>query len=220
MVRRSGARVRRLAPILAGLSALALAAALLAPAPASAQEPEPAAAAGGFRPRLVRPGTVTLHGGALYGSLFGGGSFAEVFDHGLGLGFALRYRNSAETSYGLGFEAHRFDSKIVADSAGTPVKLQLVVTTLDYYRHYNTRTRLPRYLVIGAGLMQSRQENLNGEKEFNGDGGVIKLGGGLEYWVNRSLSMDFGVRYYGVLSRDRLNHDVEAGVGFNFYTSP
>lgn len=207
-------RSRRLVPAFAGLLALVLA------APAFAQEPAPTPADPGFRPRLVRPGTVALSGGALYGSLFGSGNLAEVFDSGLGLGFALRYRNSQESSFGLGFEAHRFESKSTADSAGTPTNLQLVVTTIDYYRHANTRARLPRYLVIGAGLMQSRQENLNGEKEFPGDGGVVKLGGGVEYWANRTLTIDFGVRYYGVLSQKKLNHDVQAALALNFYTSP
>jgi len=97
---------------------------------------------------------------------------------------------------------------------------QMVMTTLDYYRHFNIRTRTPRYLVLGAGLMQSRQENLNEEKEFPGDGGVFKVGGGIEYWINRSLTVDFGLRYYGVLSQSSLNHDVQVGLGIDFYTSP
>ncbi len=190
----------------------------LAP-PALAQAPDPAPAPG-FRPRIVRAGTVALHGAALYGSLLGSGRFADSFNQGLGLAFALRYRNSQESSFGLGFEAHRFDAKAAPDSAFSPAKLQLVMTTLDYYRHFNVRSRTPRYVVLGAGLMQSRQEDFNGEKEFPGDGGVFKLGGGLEYWVNRSLTVDVGLRYYGVLSQSSLNHDVQVGLGLNFYTSP
>ena len=201
--------------LLAGLFALAAAS---LPAPVLAQD-APAAPAPGFRPRVVRPGTVALHGAALYGSLFGSG-FADTFDQGLGLAFALRYRNSQESSFGLGFEAHRFDAKAEPDSAFAPVKLQMVMTTLDYYRHFNVRSRTPRYLVIGAGFMQSRQEDANDEREFPGDGGVFKLGGGLEYWLNRSLTLDFGVRYYGVLFESRLNHDAQVGLGLNFYTSP
>jgi opacity protein-like surface antigen len=191
-----------------------------APPPARAQAPDAPPPPAGFRPRIVRQGTVSLHGAALYGTLLGSGRFAETFSSGLGLGFALRYRSSQESSLGLGFEAHRFDAKVEADSAAAPKNLQLVVTTLDYTRHFNVRTRSPRYLVIGAGLMQSRQENNNEEKEFPGDGGVFKLGGGFEYWINRTLTVDFGVRYYGVLSQSQLNHDVQAGLGFAFYTSP
>ena len=79
---------------------------LLLPAPeiARAQAPAPdAVPTTGWRPRIVRSGTVTLHGGALYGTLLGGGPYSETFDQGIGLGFALRYRNSQESSLGLGF---------------------------------------------------------------------------------------------------------------------
>ena len=100
------------------------------------------------------------------------------------------------------------------------MKLKLVVTTFDYYRHFSVRTRSPRYLVIGAGLMQSRQENLNEQTEFPGDGGVFKLGGGFEYWANRTLTIDAGLRYYGVLSESELNHDIQAALGIRTSTSP
>ncbi len=212
---------------LAAFAPVALAAVLAAslslahPAPAAAQDPPPPPAAeSGWRPRPVRSGTVALHGAAMYGTLLGGGRFADEFSNGLGLGFALRYRNSTESSIGIGFESHQFDGTSAADSAATPVKLQLVMTTIDYYRHFSVRTRTPRYLVIGAGLMQSRQTNLNDETEYPGDGGVVKLGGGFEYWANRTLTLDVGLRYYGVLSESSLNHDVQAAVGINFYTSP
>jgi opacity protein-like surface antigen len=202
--------------VLAGLLALA---ALPVPALAQTAEPVPQP---GFRPRIVRAGTVALYGAGLYGKLLGGGRFADAFDSGLGIAFALRYRNSQESAFGLAFEAHRFDAKFAPhpDSGFAPVKLQMVMTTLDYYRHFNVRSRTPRYVVIGAGLMQSRQEDQNTEKEFPGDGGVFKVGGGLEYWVNRSLTVDLGLRYYGVLSESSLNHDVQVGLGLNFYTSP
>jgi len=225
-VTQGSAHRRRLIPSLsvALLAALALPLAAALPAPAAAQDTAtPAgtpAAPTGFRPRPVRSGTVALHGGALYGTLVGSGNFADTFNHGLGLDFGLRYRNSAESSLGISFESHQFDAKVEADSAAAPKKLQMVMTTLDYYRHYSVRSRTPRYLVIGAGLMQSRQTDMNDEKEFPGDGGVFKLGGGFEYWANRTLTLDVGLRYYGVLSQSSLNHDIQAALGINFYTSP
>lgn len=220
MVRPCNWCVRRLVPVFLGLI---LAFPLVTPARAQGASPglsDEAALQPAFRPRIVRTGTVALTGGGLYGSLLGSGDFAEGFDRGLGLQFSLRYRNSQEASIGLGFEAHSFNAKSDADSATTPKTLQLVITTVDYYRHFNVRSRTPRYLVIGAGISQSKQTNLNEEKVFPGDGGVVKLGGGLEYWANRSLTIDFGVRYYGVLAQSSLNHDVQVGLGFNFYTSP
>lgn len=212
-------RSRRPVRLALALAGVAVACVLVAPAGAQEASPD-AASQPAFRPRIVRPGTVDLHGGALYGTLLGSGNFAERFDRGFGLAFGLRYRNSQEASIGLGFEAHRFAGKTDADSAATPKTLQFVVTTLDYYRHFNVRTRSPRYLVIGAGLMQSTQTNRNEEKVFPGDGGVVKLGGGFEYWVNRTLTVDLGVRYHGVLAQRSWNHDVQAALGLNFYTSP
>ncbi len=219
------ARRHRLVPLFPALllAALVVAPALGRPAPAAAQDtatPAPTVEPTGFRPRPVRAGTVALHGSAMYGTLLGSGRFAEDFDHGLGMGFGLRYRNSSESSLGIAFESHQFDAKAPGDSATAPKKLQMVMTTLDYYRHYSVRTRTPKYLVLGAGLMQSRQTDQNDEKEFPGDGGVFKLGGGFEYWANRTLTFDFGLRYYGVLSESSLNHDVQAALGINFYTSP
>jgi opacity protein-like surface antigen len=96
----------------------------------------------------------------------------------------------------------------------------MVMTTLDYYRHFNVRSRTPRYVVIGAGFMQSRQEDANDEREFPGDGGVFKVGGGVEYWMSRTVTAELGIRYYGVFSRSRLNHDVQANLGIAFYTTP
>ena len=221
------ARRRRLVSLfpVALFAALVVAPLLGAVAPAAAQDtatpaPAPGTIETGFRPRPVRAGTVALHGSALYGVLVGSGRFADEFNHGLGVGFGLRYRNSNQSSLGIAFESHQFDAKAPGDSAAAPKKLQMIMTTLDYYRHYSVRSRTPRYLVIGAGLMQSRRTDQDDVREYPGDGGVFKVGGGFEYWANRTLTFDVGLRYYGVLSESSLNHDIQAAVGINFYTSP
>lgn len=194
-------------------------------APAFAQE---ATAPSGWRPRPVREGTVSLGGSLLYGSLFGGSAaagetvhrFAEDFNHGVGVGFNLRYRTAGDAALAIAFEAHNFGVKTPSDSAAGLDHLQIITTTLDYVKYGATRTRMPKYWTIGAGLAQTRITDNDGEKEFPGDGGVFKVGAGLEYWSSRTLSVELGVRYYGVLLRSKLNHDVQAGIGFNFYTSP
>jgi hypothetical protein len=194
--------------------------------PAFAQEPAPApaptpAAETGFRPRIVREGTVSLHGGAMYGKLLGGGRFADVFNAGLGAGFSVRYRTDRNASFGLAFESHHFDAKDGSpDSVTAPVSLQIITTTLDYFHFSNVRGRTPRYWVIGAGLAQSRQNDADDEREFPGDGGVFKVGGGFEYWLNRTMTAELGVRYYGVFSQGELNHDIQGLLGIAFYTSP
>jgi hypothetical protein len=185
-------------------------------APAFAQD---STLATSFRPRPVRAGTVSLGGQFVYGSLVGG-EFSQDFDNGPGVGFNLRYRTAADAAVALSFEAQTFGAKVATDSAAGFDKLQYIVTTLDYMKFSSTRSRMPKYFTIGVGIAQSQITDNDQEKQFPGDGGVFKLGAGMEYWAWRTLSLEIGVRYYGVLLRSQLNHDVQVGLGFNFYTTP
>ena len=191
--------------------------------PAAAQQPapttEPAPAPTGWRARPVRPGSVSLGGGVQYGTLLGG-DFSDDFNSGVGAGFNLRYRTAADAAVALSFESHNFGVKVATDSAAGHDKLQIITTTLDYVKFGATRSRMPRYVTIGVGIAQTRITDNDEEKEYPGDGGVFKVGAGMEYWAWRTLSLELGVRYYGVLLRSKVNHDVQVGLGFNFYTSP
>ena len=177
------------------------------------------AAADAWRPRLVRTGTVSLGCQMLYGALLGG-PFSDDFNNGLGVGFNLRYRTAPDQAFGLSFEAHNFGVKVPSEVPEGHDHLQIIVTTVDFTKFGSIRSRIPKYFQIGAGVAQTRITDNDLEKQYPGDGGVIKLGAGLEYWANRTLSLDLGVRYYGVLLQSKLNHDLQVGLGFNFYTSP
>jgi opacity protein-like surface antigen len=172
-----------------------------------------------WRPRLVRTGTVSIGFGANYGALLGG-PFSDDFNNGLGAGFNLRYRTASDAAFGLSFEAHNFGTKAPSDSAAGHDHLQVIVTTIDYTKFASIRSRMPKYFQLGAGIAQTRVTDNDGEKEYPGDGGVFKVGAGLEYWANRTLSLDLSVRYNGVLLHSNLNHDLQVGLGLNFYTSP
>jgi hypothetical protein len=198
---------------------LVLTLAVAVPALAFAQETTTPAPVTGFRPRPVRPGTVSIGGSVQYGALVGG-TFSDDFDNGVGAGFNLRYRTAADAAIALAFEAHNFGVKVPSDSAAGHDHAQFIVTTLDYMKFGATRSRMPRYFAIGVGIAQSSITDNDEEKEFPGDGGVVKLGLGMEYWAWRTLSLDLGVRYDGVLLHSQLNHDVQVGIGLNFYTSP
>jgi hypothetical protein len=189
--------------------------------PAAAQDtpPPPAPPASGWRPRPVRAGSVSLGGAVQYGVLVGG-EFSNDFDNGLGAGFNLRYRTAADAAVALSFESHTFGAKVATDSAAGFSQLQIIMTTLDYMKFGSIRTRMPKYLTIGVGIAQTRITDNDDEKQFPGDGGVFKLGAGMEYWAWRTLSLELGVKYYGVLLRSKLNHVVQVAVAFNFYTSP
>jgi len=208
----------------AGSLALFVFALIALAAPAFAQGSgagtDSAHAAEKWRPRPVRNGTVSLGGAALYGTLFGGGLFSDEFKSGLGVGFNLRYRTAPDQALGLGFESQVFAVKTEADSAAAHDRLQFIVTTFDYYKFFSVRKRMPAYLVLGAGIAQTRITDVDGEKEFPGDGGAFKVGAGLEYWIFRSMTLDAGVRYHGLLLQSQLNHQMQASLGLNFYASP
>jgi opacity protein-like surface antigen len=207
-----------LALVAASLVALA---AMSAPAlgQGSGAVTDSAHAAEKWRPRPVRNGTVSLGGAALYGTLFGG-QFSDEFKSGLGVGFNIRYRTAPDQALGLGFDSQIFAVKTVSDSAAAPDRLQFIVTTFDYYKFFSVRKRMPAYLVLGAGIAQTRITDVDGEKEFPGDGGAFKVGAGLEYWIFRSMTLDAGVRYHGLLLQSQLNHQLQATLGLNFYASP
>lgn len=187
---------------------------------AMAQEPAPT---GGFRPRVVREGTLSLGLQGQYGSALGHTGFGADFDHGAGLGVRVRYRFGEDQAFGVSFETQRFDAKNPSTGPLDPTWMQAITTTAEYYQYFRTRKRAPQYLLLGAGLVQLRRHLEGGEADFPGDGGVITLGGGTEYWWRRTLSLDLSVRYYGMIKGDNgktsLTHGVQAGLGFHYYTS-
>ena len=120
------------------LISLVLASALAQPASAQETAPGTTTTTSGFRPRPVRPGSVSLGGGVQYGALVGG-DFSDDFDNGVGVGFNLRYRTAADAAIALSFESHNFGVKVASDSAAGHDKLQIITTTLDYLKYGATR---------------------------------------------------------------------------------
>lgn len=196
-------------------------------APASAQEPPPlpgAAPAGtGWRPRIVREGTVSLGGQAQYGTFFANTGFGRDYDAGPGMTIRLRYRTSRETALGLSFEGQRMNATEDPVASDDPDWIRGIVTTFDYYQYFRVKKRAPRYLVAGAGLVQTRRQLQNGETEFPGDAGVVTLGAGTEIWWKRGITFDLSARYYLFASGGdgavELSHNVQAALGFQLYTS-
>jgi hypothetical protein len=176
-----------------------------------------------FRPRIVREGTVSfgLQGG--YGSFLGGSGFADDFSSGPNLAVRLRYRTGRESAIGLSFEGQRYDAKDAPLEPEDPEWVQVVTTTAEYYQFFSVRKRAPRYVVLGAGLAQSRRRLLNEETDFPGDGGVIILGAGTEFWWQRTISFELSARYYGILRGDDgstlYSNAAQVALGVHFYTS-
>lgn len=200
---------------------------LLGAAPAGAQAPPPIPGGPepgeGFRPRIVREGTVSLGGQAQYGTYFARTGFGRVYGAGPGMAVRLRYRTSRETALGISFEAQRMNADDDPVEDLDPEWLRTITTTLEYYQYFAVKKRTPRYLLAGAGLAQTRRRLNNGETDFPGDAGVLTLGGGTEIWWKRWFTIDLSLRYY-MFARSRdgvwdLSHNVQAAAGVQFYTS-
>jgi len=180
-------------------------------------------APGGFRPRIVREGTVSLGAQGGYGAFVGGSGFADDFSSGGNLAVRLRYRTGRESAIGLSFEGTRFNAKDDPVGEFDPEWLQAVTTTAEYYQYFNVRKRAPRYVVFGAGLVQARRRLNNDETEFPGDGGVITLGVGTEYWWKRTITFELSARYYGMIKGEEgstlYSNTAIAALGLHFYTS-
>jgi len=197
---------------------------ILAASTARAQdETPPPAPPTGWRARVVREGTLSLGMQGEYGSFLGNSGFGAEFNHGPALAVRLRYRFAEDQAVGISFEGQRFDAKFDSTSEFAPKYLNAITTTLEYYNYFQTRSRTPQYLMIGAGLLQTRRHLNDSETDFPGDGGVLSLGAGAEYWWKRTLTFEFSLRYNGFIHSDNgktsVTHGVQAGLGFQFYTS-
>jgi len=178
----------------------------------------------GFRPRVVREGTLSLGMQGEYGTLVGTSGFGDEFNHGPALAVRVRYRFAEDQAVGVSFETQRYDAKVDSVSEFAPKYLNAITTSIEYYNYFQTRKRTPQYLMIGAGLLQTRRKLNDSEIDFPGDGGVIILGAGAEYWWKRSLTFELSARYNGLIHSDEngattLTHGLEAGLGLHFYTS-
>jgi hypothetical protein len=196
-------------------------------APVAAQEPPPLPGSpvptDGWRARIVREGTVSVGGQAQYGSFFAQTGFGGDYDAGPGMNIQLRYRTSRETALGISFGTQRFDAAEDPVDDYDPKYLQAIVTTLDYYQYFKVKSRTPRYLAAGGGLVQTRRRLKDDETDFPGDAGAVTLGGGTEIWWKRWFTIDVSARYYlFVRSQDGavdLSHNVQLAAGLQFYTS-
>lgn len=176
-----------------------------------------------WQPRIVREGTLSLGLMAQGGFIVAGKEFSDIYDFGLGLGVPLRYRIGRESALGITFAAQRYDAKEKGLELDDPKYMTALTTTVEYYQYFRVRRRSPRYLFIGAGLLQTRRKLESGETDFPGDGGVITLGGGIEFWWKRSLAFDLMLRYSGYVKNYEgstdFTHTLQLGLGFQFYTS-
>ena len=172
---------------------------------------------------LPRPGQVGIEIQGGYGALLKSGDLGETFSDGGAIAVRLRYRMRYERALGLSFENQRFNIRTpeaVAPDGGAPRdRINLVLSGLEFYKLFGTRTPTVRMLMVGVGLAQSRGHFVNNEEFFPGDGSYLNAGFGAERFLIKSWALDFSVRYSFVFLPDDHLHDIQASLGIIFYAS-
>src|SRR5262245_39473167 len=172
---------------------------------------------------LTRPGQVGIEIQGGYGALLKSGELGETFSDGPTIAARLRYRMRYERALGLTFENERFNIRVpeeVAPDGGAPRdRINLVMSGLEFYKLFATRTPTIKMLIVGVGIAQSRGHFVNNEAFFPGDGSYLCGGFGVERFFMKSWAFDFSTRYMFVFLPDDHLHDFQAALGLMFYAS-
>lgn len=180
---------------------------------------------------LPRPGQVGISVQGGYGSLVDTGNEKNIgseFGDGPAFAIRLRYRMRYERAIGLTFETQKLASRLErpydpahADSTTFPDEVKVILSGLDFYKLFGTRTATVKMISIGAGLAQQRVKFNSGETElsgtFSGDGFYLGAGFGVERFFYRSFAIDLSARYYAMFREGEVGHNVQAAIGIIGY---
>ena len=185
----------------------------------------PAAAWAGKSIVLPRPGQVGIEIQGGYGALIKSGELGEDFSDGGTIAARLRYRMRYERALGLSFENQRFSIRTPEvdwpAGSGLPGRdhVNVVLSGIEYYKLFATRTPAVKMLIVGVGLAQTSGKTINNEGFFPGDGSYLCAGFGVERFLIKSWALDFSTRYSFVFLPDDHVHDVQVSLGLMFYAS-
>jgi hypothetical protein len=178
---------------------------------------------------LPKPGQIGLEAGGGYGGFVQSGNVAQTFGLGPEFNVRIRYRMRYERGFGLSFESQQLDARVEplpytgADSSIAPTKLSVILSGVEFYQMFGTRTKTTRMIMIGGGLAQMRASLNDGETELSGensgDGLYVSGGAGVENFVYRSWAWDLSARYYAVFRDGQANHNFQVALGAIFYAS-
>jgi hypothetical protein len=130
-----------------------------------------------------------------------------------------------ERGLGLTFENNSFQARTEVPYTGEPStaprRLGVILSGVEFYQMFNTRTRNVSMVSLGAGLAQQRVKLNSGETElsgqFSGDGFFLSAGGGVERFVYRSIAVDLSTRYYAMFREGKPGHNFQIALGAIFY---
>lgn len=157
-----------------------------------------------------RRGTVSAGGQLQYGEMRGDSEWGNVFARDIGGVISVRQYVARNRAWGLTFELQKF--KRSADWPKNVVgttdadELQYQVLMADYYFYFRRVHKQCPYLVLSAGFYhpqlvykyKDEQGDEYEEIEYPVDAFVARVGGGLEYFINRTVAVDARLSAYYV----------------------
>lgn len=171
--------------------------------------------------RIVPPraGQVGLGLQGQFGTMLNTGKIGSEFGSGPGLSVRLRYRMRYERALGFSFESQKFDVRDQADTTGSLTRSTAIMSGIEFYQMFGTRTNSHKNLCVGLGLAQISQDTNDGGTVFPGDGLYVSAGGGLEQFFWNSWAWDLSTRYFLLFQDGATNHDLQISLGLIFYAS-
>jgi len=183
-----------------------------------------------------RRGTPSVGGQIQFGMTAGDSQWNDLFDYGFGVVISVRQYIARDRAVGLTGQQQSFDridgnTRVITtgtDDASYD-RLQFQLLMIDYYVYFQRMAKRTPYLVVSGGFYHPQLidegkdvQGTSGEQVGfqHKDGLVLRAGGGLEYFVRRTVSID------GTLSGYFLNapgvdgsvFTLQLGLGVHLYT--
>ncbi len=154
---------------------------------------------------------------------------------GPGAGLAVRLRISLDrvSALGLSFEALSFkrslSRNVLADfeedllrtyGYGDTLlvdKLHVTAVSVDYYRYFMRRKKTTPYAVGGLGFFRPERRFGDYQTKILKTGAFVTLGGGLEHFFTRGLSLEPSLRIYAMQHDGGISTAAELALGIRFY---
>jgi len=142
-------------------------------------------------------------------------------------GLAVRFRISLDrtSAIGLSFEALDFkrslprtelaDFEIVVQD--TVTKLHASAVSFDYYRYFRRKAKTTPYAVGGIGFYRPERRFGEIQTKILTSGLLLTLGGGLEHFFSRNLSLEPSLRFFALRHDGGISGAAELAVGVRFY---
>jgi hypothetical protein len=184
-----------------------------------------------------RRGTPSFGVQGQFGITAGDSDWHELFDNGFGVSISVRQYIARDRAVGLTAQQQSFD-RIHGDPKNAHIedptdaaydKLQFQLLMVDYYAYFHRAAKRTPYVVASAGfyrpqlLDQFQEAGTNAEGEhvkYPGEGFLLRAGGGFEYFLARTLSIDSTLSgyFFSAPGEDGRMFTLEFALGLHLYT--